>query len=160
MRVFQFFRASDGLAAITQRRLKISRIDNLNDPFEFPGADLSHPAVRLVLRRTKRSLGRQHGPLCFSGAWKNPVLWGHYAEKHKGLSLGFEMAAEGRGEYYYPFSSDLQLKQVLVGAESALSRRNIAEALGTLSAEVEVSKVRAAFRSFKVVRQKNEGRWT
>ena len=91
---------------------------------------------------------------------EKPGAVGALRRKAQGLSLGFEMAAEGRGEYYYPFPSDLQLKQVLVGAESALSRRNIAEALGTLSAEVEVSKVRAAFRSFKVVRQKNEGRWT
>lgn len=29
--------------------------------------------------------------LCFSGGWHNPVQWSHYAEKHRGVCLGFDV---------------------------------------------------------------------
>ena len=29
--------------------------------------------------------------LCFSFKWSNPVLWAHYADKHKGICLGFDV---------------------------------------------------------------------
>jgi hypothetical protein len=29
--------------------------------------------------------------LCFSGDWHNPVQWSHYAEKHRGICLGFDV---------------------------------------------------------------------
>lgn len=32
------------------------------------------------------------GVICFSSTWENPVLWGHYADKHRGIALGFEVA--------------------------------------------------------------------
>jgi Protein of unknown function (DUF2971) len=31
------------------------------------------------------------GLLCFSATWKDPVLWAHYADKHKGLCLAFDV---------------------------------------------------------------------
>jgi hypothetical protein len=31
------------------------------------------------------------GLICFSKNWKNPLLWGHYAEKHTGVALGFDV---------------------------------------------------------------------
>ena len=29
--------------------------------------------------------------LCLSRNWHNPVLWSHYADKHQGICLGFEI---------------------------------------------------------------------
>ena len=34
------------------------------------------------------------GLLCFSFNWSNPVLWAHYAEKHAGICLGFNVPDE------------------------------------------------------------------
>lgn len=31
------------------------------------------------------------GLLCFSANWTNPVIWSHYATKHKGICLGFDL---------------------------------------------------------------------
>jgi hypothetical protein len=31
------------------------------------------------------------GLLCFSADWTNPVLWSHYAAKHRGICLGFDL---------------------------------------------------------------------
>ena len=91
MLVYHFVNAHYGIEDIHKRRLKISRLMDLNDPFEFLGADLSNREFRRALKDTKVEISKSKGLLCFSEAWKNPVLWGHYADKHKGLCLGFEV---------------------------------------------------------------------
>jgi len=63
----------------------------LNDPFEFLGVDLSDPDFRRQIKATKKTLSESRGLLCFSKNWHNPVLWGHYADKHRGICLGFDM---------------------------------------------------------------------
>ena len=29
--------------------------------------------------------------LCFSEDWKDPVMWAHYGDKHRGVCLGFNL---------------------------------------------------------------------
>ena len=41
MRVYKFLNAKYGLEALKNRRLKIARISDLNDPFELLGVNLS-----------------------------------------------------------------------------------------------------------------------
>jgi hypothetical protein len=84
---------------IENQRLKVSLINTLNDPFEllpylrypFPQRQKYH-----LLRRT---VAKKYGLLCFSKTWEEPLLWSHYAEKHKGVALGFKIP-EGK---YRPF---------------------------------------------------------
>lgn len=40
----------------------------------------------------KRALSEYMGLLCFSENWRNPVQWSHYAESHRGICLGFDVA--------------------------------------------------------------------
>ncbi|MEA2163750.1 MAG: hypothetical protein QOK37_1877 [Thermoanaerobaculia bacterium] len=94
MRAFHFLNAKYGLEDIRERRLKIATLAELNDPFEFFGAYLGDPDDRRKLRQVRESAGERLGLLCFSRRWDNPVLWSHYAEKHTGLCLGFEIAEE------------------------------------------------------------------
>ena len=35
-----------------------------------------------------------YGMLCFSADWRDPVIWSHYSDKHRGLCLGFEIPDE------------------------------------------------------------------
>lgn len=91
MRVFHFRSKKYGLKALEDRRLKISRIHELNDPFEFLGADLSNRDFRWAMNETKRELSKTKGLICFSKNWKNPMLWSHYADSHRGLCLEFEV---------------------------------------------------------------------
>ena len=35
-----------------------------------------------------------HGILCFSKTWDNPVLWSHYADRHRGIALGFDINSD------------------------------------------------------------------
>lgn len=36
-------------------------------------------------------MAKQYGLLCFSLDWHNPLLWSHYADRHRGLALGFDV---------------------------------------------------------------------
>ena len=36
-------------------------------------------------------MAQQYGMLCFSLDWQNPLLWSHYADRHRGLALGFDV---------------------------------------------------------------------
>jgi hypothetical protein len=91
MHVYKFLNKQFGLKSLYERRLKQSRIDDLNDPFELAPYDLSDPAVRRAFLSVREFLGQENGLICFSASWQNPVLWAHYADKHQGLCLGFEI---------------------------------------------------------------------
>jgi hypothetical protein len=143
-------------------------------------------------------------------------MWSHYAERHRGICLGFnipessldavrylrrrpsidaidlinaedrqvqmksllctkyshwkyeqeirayvqlsQMEKEG-SLYYLPFSETVKLCEVIVGAEATLTRDHIHAALGDLGEGVSVKKARIAFRSFRVVTQRNVSLW-
>lgn len=95
MRVYKFLSCKYGLKALRERRLKISEVRSLNDPFELIPFDLSDPELRKAVIKTRAEIGADRGMLCFSKHWHNPVLWAHYAESHKGLCLGFDVADDG-----------------------------------------------------------------
>jgi Protein of unknown function (DUF2971) len=101
MRVYHFVNKQYGLENIRKRRLKISRLAELNDPFEFLGADLSHQESRKALVATKAKLSKTRGLICFSRLWDNPVLWGHYADKHRGICLGFDIPEASLNKVIY-----------------------------------------------------------
>lgn len=85
MRVFHFISEQFGLEDIRRRRLKIATLNELNDPFELFGVNLSDEALRQAFRAMKHELAFKRGLLCFSRNWHNPVQWSHYAAKHTGL---------------------------------------------------------------------------
>lgn len=91
MRLYHFTSEKFGLLAIKDRRLKIARINELNDPFEFLGWDLQESETRAKLRQWKVDRNAELGILCFSSKWTNPLLWSHYADKHHGMALGFDV---------------------------------------------------------------------
>jgi hypothetical protein len=93
MRVYHFTKAIYGLKAIRQRRLKIARISDLNDPFEFLQVASTSSKTRGRYQYVKRALSEYMGLLCFSKNWSNPVQWSHYAESHRGMCLGFDVSA-------------------------------------------------------------------
>ena len=94
MRVYKFLTCRYGLRAIRERRIKISQLGSINDPFELVPFDLSDPEIRRAMFSARQEFCRNRGLLCFSRHWRNPVLWAHYAESHRGLCLGFEVDDE------------------------------------------------------------------
>ena len=91
MRVYKFLDKKYGLKSLCEKRLKLSRLDDLNDPFELAPFNLTDPSRRQAFLKTKKDLGETKGMLCFSSDWCDPVIWAHYSDKHQGLCLGFEI---------------------------------------------------------------------
>ena len=208
MRVYHFLKKKYALKVLKERRLKISIIMDLNDPFEFLGADLSDRNFRMAMHKTKKELSKTKGILCFSKKWTNPVQWSHYADHHRGMCLGFDVPGDlltkvkyvhkrlpvngiinekrmldflttkfihwsyeeeyrafislkdkEDGIYYVDFSENLRLRQVIVGCQSDVTRADIDSLIKEINSDIEVFKTRPAFRSFKIVRNKNERLW-
>ena len=91
MRVYKFLCAHFGLKTLSEKLLKISTLDDLNDPFELLPYEMSDPNMRKAMRDAIKEWGANHGVICFSKDWKDPVMWAHYSDKHKGLCFGFEI---------------------------------------------------------------------
>jgi hypothetical protein len=101
MRVFHFLKFEHGLAALSTGQLKVARIADLNDPFELLGPALPDRAARVALNRVKLSVDAKFGFLCFSRAWRNPLLWSHYADRHRGVAVEVELPEEQAMEVRY-----------------------------------------------------------
>ena len=214
MLVYRYFSATFGLEALENERLKITRIAELNDPFELLGPDLSNRKTRDAFRSLKADLDDRYGLLCYSRSWRNPVIWSHYADRHRGICLGFvvpdrlllpvkyvserlpstqlfcgdeplnemktllcikffhwkyesEMRSFVRlddpdpasGHYYVRFGKELSLKKIIVGSEAEISRKDILSAAQSYNGTLELFKARAAFKSFRVVRNMDDSLW-
>jgi hypothetical protein len=98
VRVYHMTRADYGKNSIQDCRLKVARFADVNDPFELMAANSHMPEIRRLMRRFKDAKNRTTGLLCFSANWTNPLLWSHYADKHKGICLGLDLRRGSEGQ--------------------------------------------------------------
>ncbi|MBX9894083.1 MAG: DUF2971 domain-containing protein [Nitrosomonas sp.] len=91
MIIYHFTSSEFALKALRDRRLKIARINELNDPFEFCAADFSDADTRIKLEAFKNQTNERYGVICFCENYHDPVLWSHYADGHRGVALVFEI---------------------------------------------------------------------
>ncbi|MEI7911195.1 MAG: DUF2971 domain-containing protein [Verrucomicrobiota bacterium] len=96
MRLYRFLDEFGGLQTIESGKLKVSRLADLNDPFEWwLGIDgiVQEGKAFAEYQSGKFVEGRNehHGLLCFSGTAKESVLWSHYADRHRGMVLEIEV---------------------------------------------------------------------
>jgi hypothetical protein len=91
MRAYKFLDANYGLKSLYERRLKQSQVNDLNDPFELLPYDVTNLILRNTFYSTRGDVDKVKGLVCFSADWRNPVIWSHYSDKHRGLCLGFDI---------------------------------------------------------------------
>ena len=89
-RLYKFTKADFALCALRHRQLKISTIDDLNDPFDLCAVDITDPLVNASLELHINNFRAKHGMLCFCRNWDNLLLWSHYGDGHAGICLGFD----------------------------------------------------------------------
>ena len=212
MRLYYLTGAHFALSNIALRRVKISRFSDLNDPFELLAVDLQDERHRKIFRSTRDTLNEDNGLICLSRSWENPLMWGHYGEKHTGIALGFEVADHlpseviyakkpikipidratnypifdadlmrrllrtkfydwkyenemrifvgldhktcESGMYFYDFSKDFELREVVLGPRCELPIQAVRNLVADFSSDVMVTKSRIAFSSFRVIRNK------
>lgn len=217
-RVYHFCNEVYGLENIEKARLKVATIMDLNDPFEVIAYSSPDPDIRRHIKLFKESAAKKFGFICFSTSFKSPVQWGHYADKHQGICLGFDIPScelhdiqyqHGRipfdfkryvdmtkaerismmekllsikhsqwryekesrlildldnctteaGKYFKSFDSFGQLKQVIVGCNSKITKEEISKIALKQKAPVEYFKVRTAFHTYNIVKNKNRDLW-
>lgn len=88
-----------GIVTLREKRLKFSRFDECNDPFELLSAHLKDRDARRFYKELSAAVSERFGLLCFSETWRSPVMWAHYADKHKGLCLGFDVKEAAKVDY-------------------------------------------------------------
>ena len=213
MRVYHFTSAKYAIDDIKRKRLKVSRFNELNDPFELLAADLLDPKHRQAFANFKNEVNDKAGIICFSGGWGNPLLWGHYAVKHTGIALGFDVSDEmlidvrytssrpkiefdkinrrvvdghqvldklistkftdwkyedesrmyvkldqssnEKGMYFVDFSSDLILREVVLGMNCSESVEEVRKLVDSDVTKVKVIKAGMALRKFKVIEDRS-----
>jgi hypothetical protein len=94
MRLYQYLEAKWALDDIRRGRLKFSKIDDMNDPYEARSVFSHHSGTQSAMERTVEELFKRYGALCFSRTWDNILMWSHYGDKHKGICLGVDVADE------------------------------------------------------------------
>ena len=92
MKLYYLTSTNFALSNLALRRIKIARFSSLNDPFELLAVNPDDPAFYHAMLVLKDHLDQTKGLLCFSSSWDNPVLWGHYGDRHTGIALGFDVS--------------------------------------------------------------------
>ena len=91
MILYHFLNQQFGIKDIQERRIKVSDIATLNDPFDFLSVAALRKSDRKLLLKWRTEMAEKFGLVCCSRNWHNPVQWGHYGDRHKGICLGFEV---------------------------------------------------------------------
>jgi hypothetical protein len=91
VRLYRLCKHGHGLSNIQNRRLKVTRISEANDPFELMALNFRDGRVRTAVTEYRTALDNAHGLLCFSEDWTSPLLWSNYAESLRGMCLGFDV---------------------------------------------------------------------
>jgi hypothetical protein len=91
-RVYKFTSAKHGISNLQNRRLKLSTIYDLNDPYDLCPLDTTDPEISQRLNNALNDFrNKKTGILCFSRNWDNLLLWSHYGDSHTGVCLGFDI---------------------------------------------------------------------
>lgn len=108
---YHFLSSRNAIHDLERKMIRVSTLDTLNDPFELmPYLRYSKGEQIKRFMAIREKVSKIYGLLCFSKKWREPLLWSHYADKHRGIALGFEI--------YYPeiidvsYSSDPIRKQI------------------------------------------------
>jgi len=103
VRLYYFTTFEIGLSNIKKQRIKIARILELNDPFEFKNVKIppNNPTFSEDFEVVLKHWNQRLGIICFSKCFSNPLMWGHYADKSKGMALGFDVRKKNLHDVRY-----------------------------------------------------------
>lgn len=102
MILYKYLPADYGLSVMREKRIKVATILDANDPNEWlpafieptTGLDVNaRPDMRGAFRYQWSYF---HGFISLSSRWDNLVMWGHYADKFRGVVLAFDVLDESK----------------------------------------------------------------
>jgi hypothetical protein len=86
---------------LPERRMRLSRFDALNDPFELMSMRFDGPRGRAAYRILRDHWFNRLGIICMGKHWSSPVMWAHYADNHSGVCLGFDVEDDKAKQMLY-----------------------------------------------------------
>jgi hypothetical protein len=124
MKLFHFLSEEYALKALKDKRLKVSRFSDFNDPFELTSMTLDNKFNRTVINENKRKMDEKFRILCCSASWNSPLLWGHYGDKHKGVALELEVPDdEAKAIRYRKNRENVDLEKLFLKKDNESKRR-------------------------------------
>jgi len=91
MRMYYMTSTEWAAVILKERRLKLSRFYETNDPFELNLIDSRNRYTRKIANLIESYHNKKTGMICCSTNWKSPAMWAHYADKHRGICLGMDV---------------------------------------------------------------------
>ena len=79
------------LEGVKNHRLKAAELDKANDPYELLPVRCNNEIEDTLCKQLKQSISDGFKMICLSETYKNPSLWGHYADNCMGVCLGFDV---------------------------------------------------------------------
>lgn len=142
MRLYHFMYKKYALKSIKERRLKISMIDDLNDPFEALTFKLPSRQLRDKFEKDRADFANKYGLLCFSKKWSNALMWSHYSDRHRGICLGFEVGGDNLFEIEYTAHRVMhKLSRFKLGTGDSTIRKCLQTKYASWSYEQEVRRI-------------------
>lgn len=92
---YNFLSSKDAIDDLENEWIKVSTLNELNDPFELRPYLKYEFEERQPYHKVHRIISKKWGFLCFSDGWKDPILWSYYADKHRGIAIGFNILQYG-----------------------------------------------------------------
>lgn len=95
MKIYRYLNSAAAIQTIETRSLRVGRILEFNDPFEWQLGIKGLPlqCEKEIYRAIQDWLEDRNsvaGIVCFSAKCKEPLLWAHYADRHRGIVLEFD----------------------------------------------------------------------
>lgn len=94
IRLYHYIPACWALDNIRRHRLKLSTLEDLNDPYEWGSVFSTDPTSQSALKEAKCGDSFADGFQSFSSKPDEILMWSHYSDKHKGACLGFDIPAD------------------------------------------------------------------
>jgi hypothetical protein len=80
----------NGVNILQFKALKLSGIDEFNDPFEFRIAKCASPEISNAVNALYQYQKESYRVICFTKRYNNLIMWSHYSRNHTGLLIKFE----------------------------------------------------------------------
>lgn len=80
----------NGINILRHKALKLSSIDEFNDPFEFRLAKCGDENVNRAFKVLYDFQKNAYRVVCLSANFNNLIMWSHYSKNHTGLLITFD----------------------------------------------------------------------
>lgn len=105
MMLYHYTNCDFALDDIRNHHMKVATLDSANDPYEWVSCVRNTNGEYYPTEWVRKFIHDRYkdvvGFISFSSKCDDPVMWSHYADKHRGVVLGFECDAKEVVKMHY-----------------------------------------------------------